>query len=197
MAAPTKKPAPKRPAAKAPSPPEAYIIFERMIIPEQNAALLTWVTTFIQQGVKHVAVAIASMGGGVPAAFALYNTLRGLPVHVTMHNVGIVSSAAIVVFVAGDTRVASADASFNFHAPTTALNGDFDVTALRQKADDLETSERRTRLVLVERTGMSVSRIDALKGDSETLDAGQAAELGLIGMTAPFQVPDGVPVVTV
>jgi ATP-dependent protease ClpP protease subunit len=193
----TRKPAAKKQTAKAPGPPEAYIIFERMIIPEQNAGLLTWMTTFIQQEIKHVAIAISSPGGGVPAAFALYNTLRGLPVHVTMHNVGIVSSAANVVFVGGDTRVASADASFNFHAPTVALDGDFDVTALRQNADDLETGEQRTRLVLAERTRMSGSRIDALKRNSETLDAGQAAKLGLISTTAAFQVPEGVPVVTV
>jgi len=197
MADPRKKPMAKKRPPKAPGPPDAYIIFERMIIPEQNAALLTWVTTFIQQGLKHVAVAISSPGGGVPAAFALYNTLRGLPMHVTMHNVGIVSSAANVVFVAGDTRVASADASFNFHAPTVTLDGDFDVTALRQNADDLETGEQRTRLVLAERTRMSGSRIDALKRNSETLDAGQAAKLGLISTTAAFQVPEGVPVVTV
>jgi ATP-dependent protease ClpP protease subunit len=197
MAAPRKKPAPKVRAERPISPPEAYIIFERMIIPEQNAVLLTYLTTFIQQGVKHVAVAISSPGGGVPAAFALYNTLRGLPVHVTMHNVGIISSAANVVFVGGDTRVASPDASFNFHAPTITLDGDFDVTALRQNANDLETGEERTRLVLVDRTDMTSSRIDALKRDSETLDAGQAAELGLISATAPFQVPEGTPVVTV
>jgi len=197
MAAPRKKPATKQRPAKAPSPPEAYIIFERMIIPEQNAALLTWVTTFIQQGLKHVAVAISSPGGGVPAAFALYNTLRGLPVHLTMHNVGMISSAANVAFVAGDTRVAAADASFNFHAPTVTLNGDFDVTALRQSADDLETGEQRTRLVLAKRTGMSGSRIDALKRNSETLDVSQATELGLISTTAPFHVPEGVPTVTV
>lgn len=197
MVAPRKRPAPKKPAAKAPGPPEAYIIFERMIIPEQNAGLLTCLATFMQQGAKHVAVATSSPGGGVPAALALYNTLRGLPVHVTMHNVGMVSSAANVVFVGGDTRVAAAEASFNFHAPTVTLNGDFDVTALRQNADDLETGEQRTRLILAERTGMSGSRIDTLKSNSETLDAGQAAKLGLITRTAAFQVPEGVPVVTV
>ena len=193
----TTKPAAKKQMAKAPGLPEAYIIFERMIIPEQNAALMTYMTTFIQQGVKHVAVAISSPGGGVPASLALYNTLRGLPVHVTMHNVGMVSSAANVVFVGGDTRVASPDASFNFHAPTVTLDGDFDVRALRQNADDLETGEQRTRLVLAERTAMSGSRIDALKRNSETLNAGQAVELGLISTTAAFQVPEGVPIVTV
>lgn len=46
----TRKPATKKRAAKAPGPPEAYIIFERAIIPEQNAALMTYVTAFIQQG---------------------------------------------------------------------------------------------------------------------------------------------------
>jgi len=193
----SKKPATKKQMSKAPGPPEAYIIFERAIGPEQNAGLMQYVTTFIGQGVKHVAVAISSLGGGVPAAFALYNTLRGLPVHVTMHNVGMVSSAANVVFVGGDTRVASPDASFNFHAPTVTLDGDFDVRALRQNAEDLETGEQPTRLVLAERTGMSGSRIDALKMNSETLDAGQAAELGLISTTATFRVPEGVPVVTV
>lgn len=193
-----RKPATKaKRAAKAPGPPEGYILFERMIIPEQNANLLTYLTTFIQGGASHVAVAISSPGGDVQAAFALYNTLLGLPVHVTMHNLGIVSSAANVVFVGGDTRLAAPDASFNFHAPTITLNGDFDATALRQNANDLETGEQRTRIVLEERTGMSGSRIDELKRDSETLDAGQAVELGLISATAPFQVPEGMPVVTV
>jgi ATP-dependent protease ClpP protease subunit len=193
----TRKPAAKKRTAKAPTPPEAYIIFERMIGPEQNAGLLSLVTTFAQQGVKHITVAISSPGGDVQAAFALFNTLRGLPVHVTMHNVGMVSSAANVVFVGGDTRIASADAGFNFHAPTVTLNGDMDVTALRQTAKDLKTGEQRTRRVLEDRTGMSGPRIDALKRNSQTLDADQAVKLGLISTTEDFQVPEGVPAVTV
>jgi ATP-dependent Clp protease, protease subunit len=187
----------KTKAAATPGPPEAYIIFERMIGPEQNAGLLSFVTTFAQQGAKHVAVAISSPGGDVQAAFALFNTLRGLPVHVTMHNVGMVSSAANIAFVGGDTRIASSDAAFNFHAPTVTLNGDMDVTALRQTAKDLKTGEERTRRVLEDRTEMSRTRIDSLKRNSQTLDADQAIEVGLISTTAEFQVPRGVPLVTV
>jgi len=196
MAAP-RKPARKPRTPKPPGPPDGYVLFSRMIGPEQNAGLVQHLTNFIQAGASHVVVAISSPGGGVQPAFALYNTLRALPLHVTMHNIGVVQSAANVVFVGADTRLADASATFKFHQPTATLEGEYDATDLRQHTKDLTLGEKRTRRVLEGRTGMTGARIDTLKRQAETVSATGAVKLGLISGVGTFQIPEGVPTVTV
>lgn len=132
-------------------------------------------------------------------AFSLYNNLRALPVHITMHNSGDIQSAANVVFVAGDKRSASPKSTFMFHAPTITLDAGFelDETLLTQHAKDLADGESRTREVLEERTKMRAAKIDALKRGQNTLDTDAAKRLGLIDRVVDLQIPEGAQVVTV
>jgi ATP-dependent protease ClpP protease subunit len=63
----------------------------------------------------HFHLEIASGGGDLIAGFAGYNILTNLPVKVTTHNCGAVDSAAIMLFLAGVQRIASALSAFHFH----------------------------------------------------------------------------------
>ena len=49
-------------------------------------------------------------------AFHAYNTIRGLPVDVTVYNTGKIGSSANVIFLAGQERLCSPAASFMFHS---------------------------------------------------------------------------------
>ncbi len=180
-------------------PSDAYVIFPRMIIPEMAAGLLGAITGLMNGGAQRITVSISSVGGGIPAAFSLYNNLRALPVHLTLHNIGHIASAANVVFVAGDERSASPKATFMFHAPTVTIEGgaELDETLLTQHAKDLADGEGRTREVLKERTKMTAVKIDALKCGQNTLGTDAAKRLGLIDHVVDLQIPEGAQVVTI
>jgi ATP-dependent protease ClpP protease subunit len=182
-----------------PAPPDAYILFPRMIIPETAAGLLGAVTSLLNEGAHRLTVSMSSVGGGIPAAFALYSNLCALPVHLTMHNIGDIQSAANVVFVAGDERSASPKSNFTFHAPTVTFQAEAEVdeTLLTQHAKDLAEGETRTRTVLKERTRMTAAKIDALKRGQNTVDSDTARRLGLIDRIVDLQIPEGAHVVTV
>ncbi len=180
-------------------PSDAYVIFSRMIIPEMTAALLNAVTTFMREGAQSLTISMSSVGGGVPVAFALYNNLRALPVHITMHNSGDIASAANVVFVAGDKRSASPRSTFMFHAPTVTIEtgAELDETLLNQHAKGLADGESRTREVLKARTKMTAAKIDALKRGQNTLGTDAAKRLRIIDRVVDLQIPEGAQVVAV
>jgi ATP-dependent protease ClpP protease subunit len=189
----------KKTTTQKQGPSDAYVIFSRMIIPEMTAALLSAVTTLMREGTQRLTISMSSVGGGVPMAFSLYNNLRALPIHITMHNSGDIASAANVVFVAGDERSASPKSTFMFHAPTmtVAAGAEFDETLLIQHAKDLADGESRTREVLKGRTKMTAAKVDALKRGQNTLDTDAAKQLGLIDRVIDLQIPEGAQIVTV
>jgi ATP-dependent protease ClpP protease subunit len=71
-------------------------------------------------------------GGAINAAFAAYNELRGLPVKLITHNVGATDSAALLFFMAGSQRLASAASAFHFHQVAWSFSSkdDLPVTVL-------------------------------------------------------------------
>jgi ATP-dependent Clp protease, protease subunit len=193
-------PAAKKRAAQSPPPtPDAYVIFPRAIIPEMAANLLGAVTSLMNTGAKNICVSFSSVGGGVPAAFALHNNLRSLPVRLRMHAIGDVESAANVVFVAGAERTASPRSRFLFHAPTLTVEAgtELDATLLVQRAKDLAEGEARTREVLKARTNMTAATIDKLKQGQNSVDTGDAERFGLIDRVVELKIPDGARVLTV
>lgn len=71
--------------------------------------------TFVNEGAKSVTILFASEGGSTDDGIALHTYLTALPLEITMHAVGFVSSIAIPVFLAAPKRLASKNANFYFH----------------------------------------------------------------------------------
>lgn len=181
--------------AVAPSP-DVYILLARPIIPANVGTLQGLLTNAIQLGYREVTLSMTSPGGGVAAAFGLYQTLRALPVRLTTHNIGQVGSAANVVFLAGARRSASLEAKFSFHEPAAEIEAGTELTAaeLREMASDLASNGVRTNRVLEDRTNMSLTQIRALKRGSRLVDADFALNAGIISEIRDLQIPEGVPV---
>ena len=67
-------------------------------------------------------ISISSGGGSVIHGITAYNYLKKLPCKVHTHNMGEVSSAAILPFLAGSVRTADKVAKFMFHPVTIGIN---------------------------------------------------------------------------
>lgn len=73
-------------------------------------------------GAKEITVYLNSTGGDVYCALGLYDLLRASEAHIKMVGVGLVASAAVLVYLAGDTRIALPNTRFMLHSVSAALD---------------------------------------------------------------------------
>jgi ATP-dependent Clp protease, protease subunit len=82
--------------------------------PSSNGLRAT-LSGYVNEGTQKVTILFASDGGSTDDGIALYTYIKALPLEITMHAIGLVSSIAIPVFCAGKNRLASKNARFYFH----------------------------------------------------------------------------------
>lgn len=120
---------------------------------------------------------IDSLGGSVPEAFGMYQTLIQHPAKVTTYADGFVASAALYPFLAGDVRIATSTSAFYFHEAATYAEG---------YAEDLHKAADQVALItdiginaFVERTGQKREKIAQLMKDETWMTPEEALQLGL------------------
>ena len=82
---------------------------------------------------------INSMGGNVSDGVAMYNILKKLPCNVITHNLSEVSSAAILLYMAGKTRTAADISKFVIHPAVMDLHTTCNYYKLKELFNNLET----------------------------------------------------------
>lgn len=82
---------------------------------------------------------INSPGGNLSDGIAIYNTIKQLPYNIITHNLGEVSSAAILLYMAGKTRTAEDISKFVIHPPIRSLNGNHNYYQLKEVFENLTT----------------------------------------------------------
>lgn len=94
-----------------------YYLLMDEISPETVAPVIKWVLeeNFSKKKKKALNLVISSGGGNLEAAFALVDIIKGstIPVHTT--GIGIVGSAALVIFLSGTTRTLTPNTSVLSH----------------------------------------------------------------------------------
>lgn len=120
---------------------------------------------------------IDSLGGSVPEAFGMYQTLIQHPAKVTTYADGFVASAALYPFLAGDERIATSTSAFYFHEAATYAEG---------YAEDLHKAADQVALItdiginaFVERTGQKREKIAQLMKDETWMTPEEALQMGL------------------
>ncbi len=136
---------------------------------------------------------IASPGGDVDSGFVLYNYLQALQggMQVTMHNIGNIDSIANVIFLSGERRVASPNASFHFHGVAMNVTGAMNRNALKETLSRCEGMERRIMKTIHTRTKLSIETLEGLFSQGEGKDVGFAEEHGIIEEVKPPSIPAG------
>lgn len=125
---------------------------------------------------------ISSGGGDVIAAFGLYNELKGLGIKLTTHNAGAVDSAAILPFIAGARRTASAASAFFFHQLhwTFSSQGQLTMGTISDSSTWLTRYEGLLAEAVASRTKLDKDKVLSLMRAGTSVDAEKAKEYGII-----------------
>jgi len=116
---------------------------------------------------------ISSYGGDLDHALAVYKLLKPISEKVTAKVIGKVASAATVILLAADKRIADQDAELLIHFPSTELRGTAD--ELEETAIELRKYESKLKEIY-----SSVAGAETLLKEERWLTAKEALEAGLI-----------------
>jgi ATP-dependent Clp protease protease subunit len=145
----------------------------------------------VNDGCDEIHFAFSSLGGYVADGVYLYNHMRSLPVRMIAYNTGSVSSIAVVVFVAAETRFCSQHALFMIHPTAMPTNENMVVERLQSTLDATLAEDKRTEAILRERTGLSNEILDARRLKDVHISPAVAVEQGLVQGIAEFTLPKG------
>ena len=153
----------------------------------------------IDAGATEVYLNIASPGGRTQIGFALYNSLRALPVKLTTHSMSFVDSAAVSMFLAGAVRKASPISSFMIHRPSQDLPHAHEFTKfhLALLARELELDEEFMKVIFTERTALTPTEIASMLEEGRRLRPQEALQAGIVSSVELFAPPLGTSVKTI
>jgi ATP-dependent Clp protease protease subunit len=174
-----------------------YISFDAGIYQKQVQTLISFCVEQIQNGFDHIYLLFSTSGGSVNEGITLYNTLRGLPATITIHNSGNVDSVGNVIFLAGGHRYACPHSTFMFHGVGWDFNNPhrMDEKSTRETLDDIISSQRRMGSIIADRTTLPPEEIATLFAEAQTKDTDFAVKNGIIHEVRNIKVPSGAVVI--
>lgn len=125
-----------------------------------------------------VTIRINSGGGSHVDSLAIYSVLRSYKGSVTTLAVGTCQSAAVLVFAAGDIRVAAKETWFMVHEESGKISGS--TSELKSEIAYQARQETQWSELMEYRTGCSRQTWDKLSRATTYLNAEEAKELGLV-----------------
>ena len=154
------------------------------IRPPSTNGLRATLCGYVNEGAQKVTILFASDGGSIDDGIALYTYIKALPLEITMHAIGLISSIAIPVFCAGKNRFSSKNAKFYFHdyswtysQPTVVSR-----TMISEPAILLDAGISWTRDILKAETKFTDSDFDTLQlfQKPRILTAAEATSHGIV-----------------
>jgi ATP-dependent Clp protease, protease subunit len=172
-------------------PPTIYATLPGPINPDTMTRIVTNLTGATRNGVTIMHLMMQSSGGNVGDGIALYNIFRTLPFELNLYNGGMVASIAVIAFMGGRHRYASAHSSFMIHR--TRINPQSPPTAsqLRAFLPSLRLDDKRTEAILRTHTKIPAPRWRQLASGDVYFSADEAVQFGLADSIREFQVPAG------
>lgn len=135
------------------------------------------------QPVKTLVLNISSSGGSVLSAITAYNLLKSLPCEVHTHNLGEVSSAAVLPYLAGTVRTAEEISKFFIHPLDLNFTGSLPFFRVQEALSNLEQDINSYAGIVTREAPIIAERYDVtelLKHESLVLSPRDAFSLGLI-----------------
>lgn len=122
---------------------------------------------------EDIELIISSYGGDLDHALAVYKLLKPISDKITAKVIGKVASAATVILLAADKRIADQDAELLIHFPSTELRGTAD--ELEETAIELRKYENKLKEIY-----SGIAGAETLLKEERWLTAKEALEAGLI-----------------
>lgn len=143
------------------------------------------------EGFRAVTLCLNSLGGYLVDAYYAYNMLEALPLTITTHNVGTIQSAANLLFVCGDVRLACPGSTFFFHKTAFDPQPGQRVTeafaAERLKAIQLD--DARSAQIVADKTAQAVERVREWQTAELLMSTEDAIGNGLLHEVRPLIIP--------
>lgn len=137
---------------------------------------------------------MSSGGGDIIPAFALYNDLKGLETDLHTHNAGAIDSAAILPYVAGTRRTASASSGFFFHQLhwTFASKDQLTMGTISDASAWLSTYEGLMAEAVAERTSLKKKQVLDMMRIGTSMDSNTALKHGIVHEIVEHTTPQNV-----
>jgi len=176
-------------------PRRYYIYLSGELHPNTGKVVEDMINSKIVDGFREFYIAMSSSGGSALIGIGLYNYLMSLrsrgDVNVITHNISHVDSAAVDIFMAGQTRLANENSTFLVHAafmdqepPKGADNLNLEYLNLRQIDDiDVAILRAQTRMPAVAIADYLHDRRDHI------LSAQQALAFGMVNRIVDLTLP--------
>lgn len=169
------------------------IHFMQSINPATLTGLQNVTLSALQQGATELHIHISSDGGTNDQGFAAYHFLRSLPVPLTMHCIGNVESMAVVMFLAGTSRIIVPHGKIKIHPMHWGFpGGTVDHDRLAEYVASLDFDAKRYADIFEEQTKGSNEVVNVrahLAGQAKLLDATAAVAAGIATGIADAAVP--------
>jgi ATP-dependent Clp protease protease subunit len=165
--------------------------FDEITVPKVNNLMAICSNLISQKKPDELYFLFSSPGGQVISGIVLYNFLKSLPVKITMHNTGSIDSIATVIFLAGDTRLATPNSTFLFHGVGTIFssNSKLNLSQINEKRSQLEEDENKIAGIIEKNTKLSDTEIRELFRQGESKNLSFATDKGIICATKEIDIP--------
>ncbi len=124
---------------------------------------------------------ITSPGGELDQVFAFYDSVMAHPQRKKLTTVatGGVSSAAVIMYMAGEQRLVTKHATILIHMVSYGLNGNYTIRDLEEVVEDAQLDQQFQAKIVAERSGMNEQEVMAAMYRGSSYNAKQSRELNL------------------
>jgi ATP-dependent Clp protease protease subunit len=167
-----------------------FLFFNGTINNRGMEQLVMLATQAVANQFRSLTICMSSTGGDPESALYGYNALSSLPIALSSHNLGVVHSAAITVFLAGRERFANPGASMLFHQTASTYDGNRITEAyLLSKLAGVRREDQRTAQIIAEKTGQPITRVNEWQRKERLMDNASAVAEGLITAERTLVIP--------
>ena len=172
-----------------------YIGFQAPIVNRSRDLFISGVNQILGQNAAEIYVLMNSPGGTVDAAQDMIafvdrtRTERG--VRFTMHNAGVVASAACYVFLAGQRRLTAPRGTFLFHQTALVADGPITSGTLHEASATVRQIERAFLAMLTSKTKLKEAEAASFLHRTVILNADEARRDGIVEAISGFALPPG------
>ena len=169
----------------------AYYGFTGPIEPGSVARIASACNLAVNNGYDEIYLCFSSTGGYVADGIYLYSHIRSLPIRVTIHNTGTVSSIATAVYVAANERNCSEHGMFMMHPTEMTQPYNMRSETLQFLLDAALADDQRTENILRQRAAIPDDILAARRFREVHITPEKAVEFGLAHAVCDFALPRG------
>ncbi|MBI2013815.1 MAG: ATP-dependent Clp protease proteolytic subunit [Candidatus Colwellbacteria bacterium] len=133
-----------------------------------------------EKPINEIILQISSSGGSSDHGLLAYNFLRQINISKTTIGMGNVDSAAVMMFCAGQRRIAAPSCRFVLHEAIATLNGQFNPTKLSEMAKLIQRITDDYSEVISKVTGKKKSIVNKEVHGGAVLSSEEAEKFGLV-----------------